>query len=232
VRFLIKAEKLKKSYTKKVFLNGISLHVERGRALAIVGKNGAGKTTLLKILATVSKADSGTLIIDGKDAKTNAKSVRELIGYIPQGVALMKELSVSDNLYYWMKKKDIKIHDQILKIIDLEDVHNKKVKALSGGMKRRLNIGASLVHSPSLLILDEPMVGIDLDNRRKLAESFGRIKEQGVTIIFSSHYVEEMYNVADALLALKNGECSYYEKIKRFEGNNLQRISEIISMYT
>ena len=133
--------------------------MKKGGALAVAGENGAGKTTLLKILATASVPDSGSLIIDGMDAIENPAAARERIGYVPQGIALMQELSVKDNLQYWMKTKDTRTYEETLDIIGLADSQGKRVAKLSGGMKRRLNIGASLVLHPSLLILDEPLAG-------------------------------------------------------------------------
>lgn len=229
---MLDANNLKKSYGKIEYLKGVSLSVPKGGCLAIVGENGAGKTTLLKILATASRPDSGSLTIDSSDAIANPKYARKLIGFVPQGIALMQELSVKDNLYYWMKTKDEHIYNNVIDIIDLKNVQKKKVKKLSGGMKRRLNIGACLVLSPKLLIMDEPLVGIDVANRRKLVASFSRLKQNGTTLIFTSHYIEDLHTLADDLLTLRDGQCTYYGSLDFTSNENASSLSSAISYYT
>jgi ABC-2 type transport system ATP-binding protein len=225
------ADKLTKSYGKTQYLKGVSLHVNKGSALAVAGENGAGKTTLLKILATASAPDSGTLVIGGIDALGEPARARELIGYVPQGIALMQELSVRDNLRYWMKKQDEAVYEWALNLIDLKDVERRRVSRLSGGMQRRLNIGASLVLRPSLLILDEPLAGVDIANRRRIIEALGAMKRAGVTIIFTSHYLEEMQLLADELIALRDGAVTYYGGME-FSDGRIQSLSDAIRHYT
>jgi len=228
---LLIASNISKSYGRNAFLQGIDIEVERGSALAVAGGNGAGKTTLLKILATVTAPDSGSLTIDGVDALANPAAARERIGYVPQGVALMQELTVKDNLYYWMKNRDDTVYRQTLEIIGLEGAEKKKVSKLSGGQKQRLNIGASLVLRPSLLILDEPLVGVDIFNREKIISHLEELKKSGVTIIFTSHYVEEMNPLADTLLVLRNGAPAYYGSAD-FSDTGIGNLSEAIRFYT
>ncbi len=226
---MVTAKNLTKSYGKTQYLKGVSLSVAKGSALAVVGENGAGKTTLLKILATASKPDSGELTIGGIDAVKEPARARELIGYVPQGIALMQELTVRDNLRYWMKAQDDAIYSWALSLIDLKDVEKRRVSKLSGGMQRRLNIGASLVLRPSLLILDEPLAGVDIANRRRIIDTLCALKRSGVTIIFTSHYLEEMQLLADALIALCHGEVTYYGGMDFSDGISL---SDAIRHYT
>lgn len=223
---MITAKNITKSYGKTTYLKDVSLHLDAGRALAVVGENGAGKTTLLKILATASVPDSGSLDIGGIDALQNAAAVRERLGYVPQGIALMQELSVKDNLYYWMKTKDKAVYETVMDIVGLKDVEKKKVARLSGGMKRRLNIGASLVLRPSLLILDEPLAGVDMANRRRIMASLSALKQSGVTIIFTSHYIDEMHTLADDMIALREGAVTYCGPM------NLENLADAIRRYT
>lgn len=227
---MVIADNISKSYGGTTYLSGISLRLEKGRALAVVGENGAGKTTLLKILATASRPDTGTLFIDGTDAIAEPARVREKIGFVPQGIALMQELTVKDNLYYWMKVKDETAYKRTLDIIGLEGKEKRKVSKLSGGMKRRLNIGASLVLSPSLLILDEPLAGVDIANRRRIIAKLGELKARGVTIIFTSHYIEEMSILADELIALRAGKVTYSGGMEF--PDDLKSLSEAIMYYT
>ena len=229
---MLVADNIRKSYGKIEYLKGIDLSVAQGSCLAIVGENGAGKTTLLKILATASKPNSGSLHIGGVDAIAHPKSARKILGFVPQGIALINELSVKDNLYYWMKTKDQQIYDRVIDLIDLRDVQKRKVKKLSGGMKRRLNIGTSLVLEPTLLIMDEPLAGIDVTNRRKLAQSFLRMKRGGITLIFTSHYLEELCELADNLLALRDGKCTYNGNLDFAGDKNADSLSSAISYYT
>ncbi len=206
---MITAQMITKSYGKTPILRGVSLHLDAGRALAVVGENGAGKTTLLKILATASGPDSGSLVIGGMDALANPAAVRDMLGYVPQGIALMQELSVKDNLYYWMKTKDKAVYETVMDIIGLQNVEKRRVSRLSGGMQRRLNIGASLVLRPSLLILDEPLAGVDIANRRRIIASLSALKKSGMTILFTSHYIDEMQLLADEMIALREGTVTY-----------------------
>jgi ABC-2 type transport system ATP-binding protein len=228
---LLIASNLSKTYGKTNYLKEITIHVKKGRALAVIGENGAGKTTLLKILATASKPDSGSILIDSIDAIANPAGAREKIGYVPQGIALMQELSVKDNLFYWMKHKNKDIYQDTLEAIGLADVETKKVSKLSGGMQRRLNIGASLVLRPSLLILDEPLAGVDIANRQKIITILCEMKNRGMTIIFSSHYIEEMQILADEMIALKNGKPGYYGNID-FSGGQFHGLSDAVRYYT
>lgn len=223
---MITAKNITKSYGKTTYLKDVSLHLDAGRALAVVGENGAGKTTLLKILATASVPDSGSLDIGGIDALQNAAAVRERLGYVPQGIALMQELSVKDNLYYWMKTKDKAVYETVMDIIGLKDVEKKKVARLSGGMKRRLNIGASLVLRPSLLILDEPLAGVDMANRHRIMASLSALKQSGVTLIFTSHYIDEMQMLADEMIALREGTVTYCGPM------NYENLADAIRRYT
>ncbi len=229
---MLTAQNLRKSYGKIEYLKGVSLGVDEGSCLAVVGENGAGKTTLLKIIATASRPDSGSLSIAGIDALKYPGHVRKYIGYVPQGIALMPELCVKDNLYYWMDKKDESIYNEVIELIDLAHVQKKKVKKLSGGMQRRLNIGASLVLRPKLLIMDEPLAGVDVENRAKMLESFKRMKQSGITIIFTSHYLDGLGSLADNMLALRDGECTYYGSLD-FSGNeNADSLPMAIRYYT
>ena len=202
---MVVAGNLFKSYGKTLYLKDISINLKRGSALAVAGENGAGKTTLLKVLATASEPDSGTLFIDGIDALANPAAARERIGYVPQGIALMQELTVRDNLYYWMKTKDEALYKWALDAVGLEGMEKKKVSKLSGGMKRRLNIGAALLHKPELIIMDEPTVGIDPQSRNHILNTVKELSRGGATIIYTSHYMEEVEMLCSRVFIMDEG---------------------------
>lgn len=227
---MIKASSLHKAYNKKAYLNGVDFGLQRGRALAVAGENGAGKTTLLRILATAIKPDSGSVLIGGIDALKNTADAREMIGYVPQTIALMQELSVRDNLLYWMKQKDEALMQSVLELIGLTQVHKKRVSRLSGGMQRRLNLGAALVLRAPLLILDEPLAGVDAPNRRRIVSSLCTLKQYGTTIVFVSHDLEEISALADELLVLRDGAVSYHGRLD-FQGG-IGSLAEAIRRYT
>ncbi len=226
---VVEARNLSKSFGKTPYVKGVSLSVPRGGALAVAGENGAGKTTLLKMLATALKPDSGELSIGGFDAIKEPAHARELLGFVPQGIALMQELSVRDNLRYWMKTPDEALYQWTLELIGLKEVEKRRVSRLSGGMQRRLNIGASLVLRPSLLILDEPLAGVDIANRRRIIDTLIALKRSGVTIIFTSHYIEEMQLLADSLITLRGGEVTYHGGLQFPDGRSL---SDALRYYT
>ncbi len=227
---MIDAKGLKKAYEKKVYLNSVSFTLRRGRALAVAGENGAGKTTLLKILATAAMPDEGSLFINGIDALGETARAREIIGYVPQSIALMQELSVKDNLYYWMKRKDEVICKAVIDLIGLKDVQKKRVSKLSGGMQRRLNLGAALVLRAPLLILDEPLAGVDAPNRRRIIAGLNDIKKNGVAIVFVSHDLEEIQMLADELLVLRDGAVSYHGGLDFAE--SIGSLAEAICRFT
>lgn len=227
---MVTANGLCKDFGSIRFLDSVSLHVAAGQALAVVGENGAGKTTLLKILATASHPDEGELVIGGVDALKNPKDARHFIGYVPQGIALMQELTVRDNLRYWMKPGDESAYRWALDVIGLASVEKKKVSKLSGGMQRRLNIGASLVTRPRLLILDEPLAGVDAENRMRIMNSLGQLKQSGVAIVFTSHYTDELQLLADGMLALKAGRVTYSGAMDHLPGDG--GLAAAIRQYT
>lgn len=226
---MIAAKGLQKTYGKKTYLYDVSFRLQRGRALAVAGENGAGKTTLLKILATAALPDKGSLFIGGVNAIDDVAAVRALIGYVPQSIALMQELSVKDNLYYWMKTKDKQIYNAVVELIGLKSVTKKRVSKLSGGMQRRLNLGAALVLRAPLLILDEPLAGVDSQNRRNIIAGLNDIKNNGISIVFVSHDLEEIKMLADELMVLRNGSISFHGNLNSEQ--TIGNLAETINKY-
>ncbi len=173
---LIKVENLTKKFGSVQAVDGISFQVESGVLFGLLGPNGAGKTTTINILSTLLPPDDGTAAIGGHDVRRNPTAVRHLIGIVPQEIALYQDLSAKDNIMFWGKLygltgRELKHRaDELLELADLHQRGNQKVETFSGGMKRRLNMVAGLVHSPKVLYLDEPTVGIDAQARSRILE--------------------------------------------------------------
>lgn len=209
---MIEAIDLSKAYKKQKVLRGVSFTLEKGRILGILGPNGAGKTTLIKILALLTRPAGGVLKINGFDADAQSRQIRPLIGYVPQDIALFEDLSVYDNLMCWSEKKGGEAKKQAERLINelnLSAFAYKKISALSGGMKRRANLAVALLDDPELLILDEPLVGVDIEQRQQITDSLKKRAATGVTQIIASHHVDEIVTLADEIMVIKDGSILF-----------------------
>lgn len=209
---MIEAAGLCKAYGKQGILHNISFSLNKGQVMGILGPNGAGKTTLIKILALIAQPDSGTLRVNGFDAVREHRLIRPCIGYVPQDVALFEDLSVRDNLMCWTGRKGKQAKQQAARLIEelsMASFASKRVSALSGGMKRRVNLAVALLDDPQVLILDEPLVGVDIEQRQQILESLKKLALSGVTQIIASHHAEEIMTLADEMLVVKNGEARF-----------------------
>jgi ABC-2 type transport system ATP-binding protein len=212
---MIEAVNLSQSYKGQKVLNGVSFSLEKGHVLGILGPNGAGKTTLLKILALIARAEHGSVFFDGRDAASDFRHIHPIIGYVPQDVALFEDLSVLDNLLCWSRQSSRAAKIQARRIIQelsLDAFSAKKVSALSGGMKRRVNLAVALLDDPEVLILDEPFVGVDIEQRRQIIKYLKAMAEKGVTQLIASHHVEELIPLADELMVIKDGDIRFHGK--------------------
>ncbi|MFP4457307.1 MAG: ABC transporter ATP-binding protein [Clostridia bacterium] len=202
---------ISKSFGDITAVNGISFELNKGEVLGLLGPNGAGKSTTISMIATLIKPDSGSIkYLDTAISKTNNK-IKQDLGYVPQDIALYPTLTGLDNLKFWGSaygvKKDLlnkRIND-ISEIIGIESRLKDKVETYSGGMKRRLNIGCALLHKPKLLILDEPTVGIDPQSRRHILDSVKYLNENGTTVLYTSHYMEEVEYLCDRICIMDQG---------------------------
>ena len=211
---VLSVKNLNKIYSKKrdkpiYALNNLNLDVQEGEIFGLLGPNGAGKTTFINILAGIVIKTSGDVKVWGFDLDENPRQVRASIGIVPQEVNLdpffspKKQLELQAGLY-GVKKKD-RITDAILKLVSLENYANSYARSLSGGMKRRLLIAKALVHQPPIIILDEPTAGVDVDLRKKLWENVKFLHKKGVTIILTTHYLEEAEKMCDRIGILNKG---------------------------
>lgn len=202
---------LTKLYGAKKALDNIKLNVANGGCFGLLGPNGAGKSTLMKLLTGILEPDSGTIKMLGSDSKSNKDDIIRKTGYVPQDITLFETLSARRNLIffgemYGLKGSELKKRvDEVLEQVGLADRAKDRLGSFSGGMKRRINIAASLLHDPELIILDEPTVGIDPQSRNHIFEMIRSLKESGKTILYSTHYMEEAETLCDDIAIMDGG---------------------------
>src|SRR5690554_5727864 len=202
---MIEVKNLKKSFSDKEVLKGLSFSIQNGEFYGLLGPNGAGKTTTISILSSLLPTEFGKIRIDNLDLKTDTNKIKRIIGVVPQEIALYNELSAMENLKFWGSLYSItgkELHHratELLQLVGLEERKDEKVKNYSGGMKRRINIAAALVHKPKILFMDEPTVGIDPQSRNLIYEIIEKQKKEGVTIIYTTHYMEEAERFCDRI---------------------------------
>ncbi len=209
---MIQVNNLSKSFDDIQAVNNISFTIEKGEIFGLLGPNGAGKSTTINMLSTILQSDSGTIHIDGIDVKTNPKACKKLIGVVPQEISLYEELSAYDNLLFWgnlygIPHKELKQNiNSILELIGLSERKKDLIKTYSGGMKRRINIAAALLHQPKVLFMDEPTVGIDPQSRNHIFEVIETLNKQGMTIIYTTHYMEEVERLCKRIAIIDSGK--------------------------
>lgn len=207
----IDVSNLHKKYGNHTALNNISFQVRPGICFGLLGPNGAGKSTTMKIISGILQPNSGTLHVFGIDAVKEAAKVRNVIGYVPQGITLYEKLSAYDNLKFFGEMYGLKgslLKERISTVltqVGLLDRAKDAVGTFSGGMMRRVNIAAALLHRPKLLVLDEPTVGIDPQSRNHIFEMIRKLKQEGVSIIYSTHYMEEVETLCEELAIIDHG---------------------------
>lgn len=209
---MLKIENLKKTYGKIEALKNINLEIEEGEFFGLLGPNGAGKSTLMNVIIGYLSADSGRIIFNNSTISTQSSSFKNQIGYVPQEISLYQELSAEQNLKIFGKLFKLndshlkaKIHE-VLELVGLQDRIKDSVKDFSGGMKRRLNIAASLLHDPKLILCDEPTVGVDPQSRNAIFDLLQKLSKEGKTIIYTTHYMEEAERLCDRLAVIDYGE--------------------------
>jgi len=209
---MIHVSNLKKTFDTVDALKGISFNIPQGECYGLLGPNGAGKTTTISIMSTLIEPNDGDVNIAGYDLKKNPLDCKKNIGVVTQDIALYNEFSAYDNLLFlggMYKISGKKLSERIgetLELLGLTDRKNDKVKTYSGGMKRRINIGTALLHRPKILFMDEPTVGIDPQSRNLIFEVVGMLHKEGMTIIYTTHYMEEAERLCDRIGIIDNGE--------------------------
>jgi ABC-2 type transport system ATP-binding protein len=204
---------------EKDALRGLSLSISEGKFFGLLGPNGAGKTTLISFLCGQVEGQYGTAKVMGVDRKS-IRSYKQMLGYAPQEIALFPSLSAEENLSFFAKLLGLPSSevDRTLDWVDLADRRADPVSEFSGGMKRRLNLGVALLSRPRLLILDEPTVGVDPQSRNFLFERILELKKDGVTLIYSTHYLEEVKKLCDDVGIIQNGKLTASGKVSTVLG--------------
>jgi len=209
--FLV-AQDLHKSFNEHKAVNGVSFTINKGEIFGLLGPNGAGKTTTIRMLSTVLEPDSGDVTVGGYSIRHDADAVRNLIGVCPQDLALYEDLSALDNMVFFgrmvgLSSKEARAQSMThLELMGLVERAKGKIAKFSGGMKRRINLAIALMGHPELLFLDEPTVGIDPQSRNNIYETIEGLRDKGMTILYTTHYMEEANRLCDRIAIIDGGQ--------------------------
>ena len=193
-------------------VSGVSFRAAAGETIGLLGPNGAGKTTTVSIISGLLSPDSGEVLIEGNQVRSDTDPVKLKIGLVPQDMALYDQLTARDNLTFFAALYSISgakakhAIDDALQLVELADRAGDKVKTFSGGMKRRLNLAAALLHDPQILLLDEPTVGVDPQSRNAIFDNLEALKKRGKTLIYTTHYMEEAERLCDRIVIIDHGK--------------------------
>ncbi|MEJ2485653.1 MAG: ABC transporter ATP-binding protein [Anaerolineales bacterium] len=211
-KYAIEIKDLYKAYQDVQAVQGVSLDIEAGSVFSLLGPNGAGKSTTISAISGLLRPDQGDALILGHSITRAPLQAKAKIGVVPQEIALYEDLTGRENLNFWGKMYGLKGAqlsqrvDAILEMIELTDRQKDKVEKYSGGMKRRLNIGVALLHKPQVVIMDEPTVGIDPQSRRKILDSVKELNREGMTVLYTTHYMEEAQELSNKIAIMDFGK--------------------------
>ncbi|MCF6173714.1 MAG: ABC transporter ATP-binding protein [Campylobacteraceae bacterium] len=213
---MIKVSHVLKKYGNLRALDDLSFHVKKGSIFGLLGINGAGKSTILSILNGLSEIDGGEIEVDGFDIKKDVQKIKELSSIIPQNLAFYEKLSVKENLDFFAKIQNAKkeSYDKAIEVNGLKNVLNQRTSTLSGGQKRRLNIAIGLLNNPQILYFDEPTVGIDPKSRNEILQSIKNYKNFGTTVVYTSHYMNEVEKICDEVAIISHGKLIKQDSLK------------------
>ncbi len=226
----IQITNIEKSYQSLKALGGVSLSIEEGEFFGLLGPNGAGKTTLISIIAGLNRADAGSVTVQGHDVVTDYRAARKNIGVVPQELVFDPFFTVRETLrmqsgYFGVKNND-KWIDEVMDNLDLTNKADVNMRALSGGMKRRVLVAQALVHKPPVIVLDEPTAGVDVELRQTLWKFIARLNKEGHTVVLTTHYLEEAQALCNRVAMLKAGKVvaldSMSALIKRISGSQMK----------
>ncbi len=234
---LLKVNGLKKCYGEKTVVDDVSYVIETGDIIGLIGPNGAGKSTMIKILAGVEDKTAGKVLFQSSQIDAQNVEYKKTLGVVPQDIAIYEDLNAYENVMffcslYGFKKQELKQRTkEALEFVGLWEKRDQLPTKFSGGMKRRLNIACSIAHSPQLLIMDEPTVGIDPQSRNHIMESIKKLNQRGTTIIYVSHYMEEIEELCNRIIIMDHGKIRKDEtkvKLKEmYQMENLMTLEDI-----
>lgn len=231
---ILQTKDLTKKYQNKVVVDNLNIQIKRGEIFGLLGPNGAGKSTTMNMISSIVRPTAGSIELFGKDPMKQKKDVLHKIGYIPQELAIHGNLKAWENVelftsLYGIKGAQLKKSvEDCLKYVDLWERKEEFAKNFSGGMKRRLNIACAIGHKPDLLIFDEPTVGIDPQSRNFILEKIKQSNENGATVIYTSHYMEEVEAVCTRIAIMDNGKviaCGASEELKKLVTDDYENIT-------
>jgi len=208
---MIEVKDIYKTYGKTQAVKGIRFSIKDGECYGLLGPNGAGKSTTINMLSTLFPPDSGEIVIDGLDIKKSPGDVKKILGVVPQEIALYANFTAWENMLFWgglhsIPKSELhKKAQDLLVFVGLADRKDETIKSYSGGMKRRINLACALLHSPKILLLDEPTVGVDPQSRNMIFELIEQLNREGMTIIYTTHYMEEAERLCDRIGIIDSG---------------------------
>jgi ABC-2 type transport system ATP-binding protein len=218
---------LHKSFGENHAVQGVSFEVSQGEIFSLLGPNGAGKTTTISMLSCLLRPNDGDARVMGHSIRSDQNGVKSALGVVPQDIALYEDLTARENLSFWGKMYNLRGSklksrvDEVLDVIGLRDRANERVGKYSGGMKRRVNIGVALLHKPKVIYMDEPTVGIDPQSRRNILDSVVRLKDEGMTVLYTTHYMEEAQELSDHIGIMDHGKliaCGTNEELVKLVG--------------
>jgi ABC-2 type transport system ATP-binding protein len=218
---------LHRSFGETKAVQGISFEVRQGEIFSLLGPNGAGKTTAISMLSCLLRPDEGDARVMGHSIRSDPMGVKSVLGVVPQEIAVYEDLTARENLTFWGKMYGLRGAalasrvDEVLDIIDLRERAGERVGKYSGGMKRRVNIAVALLHKPKVIYMDEPTVGIDPQSRRNILDSVVTLKDQGMTVLYTTHYMEEAQELSDQIAIMDHGKliaCGTHESLVKLVG--------------
>lgn len=208
----VSVDNLVKKYGEFTAVDHISFNVKKGEIFGLLGPNGAGKSTTLNVITTLTDFDKGEVVVDGRDIRQDKKSIKQLIGMVPQDIAIYNHLTAYENvkffasLYGLRGSKLTKNVTEALEFVGLSDKIKAKPRKMSGGMRRRLNIACGIAHDPQLIVMDEPTVGVDAQSREHILNSIRLLRDRGATVIYTSHYMQEVEEICDRIAIIDKGK--------------------------